>query len=340
MQALNQAIKKSNTTWDALSLAYEKNSNTFEKELQTITSAFEKLEAEKEKCICEYGDINVDYETLLKINVGGRIITATRSALTYQKGSMLEAMFSGRWEKMLQRDECNNIFLDMNPNCFQTIVDYLVEMRYSSKTKTLCLTCSEKEMDCTLCQMATYFGINHDPKEGNCTLRSERNHADTEEAQSTTQRSLDEANREGLNIDEIFSDFKKAMSDKQKALDDAKQELQIVKTSWGKEKTFIESIVPTSKDDVINLNVRGTRITVRRSTLRIFKGSVLDRQFDDTAWSQRNTGKESINEWSNEQVVDWARDHIGIPDEIANFFLKTKLTVWNSLLLVVKTLES
>eukprot|EP00957_Ditylum_brightwellii_P139332 10618930-Ditylum_brightwellii.AAC.1 len=48
-------------------------------------------------------------------------------------------------------------------------------------------------------------------------------------------------------------------------------------------------------------------------------------QFDDTAWSQRNTGKESINEWSNEQVVDWARDHIGITDEIANFFLKNKI---------------
>eukprot|EP00957_Ditylum_brightwellii_P165261 12582443-Ditylum_brightwellii.AAC.1 len=105
MHALKQTSKSSADLWDAFSAAYDE-------ELQNITQSYAEVEQEKEKYLKEYGDMNFDEETLLKINVGGKIITANRSILTQQEGSMLEALFSGRWEKRLQRDECGHIFLD------------------------------------------------------------------------------------------------------------------------------------------------------------------------------------------------------------------------------------
>ena len=44
----------------------------------------------------------------------------------------MEALFSGRWEKKLQKDSSGRIFLDVNPTAFQAIVDYLNEMSISA----------------------------------------------------------------------------------------------------------------------------------------------------------------------------------------------------------------
>mmetsp|Transcript_32127 Transcript_32127/g.46809 ORF Transcript_32127/g.46809 Transcript_32127/m.46809 type:complete len:559 (+) Transcript_32127:157-1833(+) len=327
MQAFKQAKRDTKIMWVALTTAYKQNSDAFKTELQNIARAFAAVEAEKERYLCRYGDVDIDNEALLEINVGGRIITATRSVLTQQKGSMLEATFSGRWEKRLQRDNLGRIFLDMNPDCFQAIIEHLVKMKYSSepKTKKICQAYSKRKVEGDLSKMMKYFGIKIDQTMDHSTLQHDETIFDSDEAQVTIQDYFDTTNRKALDIDEILSSFQTTLSKKQEALDDAKEELQKVKTRWEEEKTFIESIVPTPKDDLINLNVRGTRMTVRRSTLRIFKGSVLDRQFDDTVWPMQQPGKESMYEWGNEEVVDWAKGHAAIPEEITDLLQKSKI---------------
>jgi hypothetical protein len=45
----------------------------------------------------------------------------------------MAALFSGRWDKKVMRDGHGRIFLDVDPTCFQAIVDYLNEMTISSK---------------------------------------------------------------------------------------------------------------------------------------------------------------------------------------------------------------
>ena len=47
--------------------------------------------------------------------------------------SIFSALFSGRWDKKLQRDGNGRIFLDVNPKCFRAIVDYLIELTISSE---------------------------------------------------------------------------------------------------------------------------------------------------------------------------------------------------------------
>jgi hypothetical protein len=41
----------------------------------------------------------------------------------------MDALFSGRWGKKLMRDGHGQIFLDVDPTCFQAIVNHLNEMK-------------------------------------------------------------------------------------------------------------------------------------------------------------------------------------------------------------------
>ena len=79
------------------------------------------------------GNLDAADDDLIDINAGGKIIVAKRSTLTQIQGSRMEALFSGRWDKKLMRDGHGKIFLDVDPICFQAIVDYLNEMTISSK---------------------------------------------------------------------------------------------------------------------------------------------------------------------------------------------------------------
>jgi len=98
-----------------------------------LTSRIDELKQKKEQIAKEYGNIDAAHEDLIEINAGGRVIAAKRSTLTQLEGTRLAGLFSGRWDKKLQRDSHGRIFLDVNPICFQAIVDYLTEMLISSE---------------------------------------------------------------------------------------------------------------------------------------------------------------------------------------------------------------
>ncbi len=57
------------------------------------------------------------------------IIVAKRSTLTKLQGSQMDVLFSGRRGKKLMRDGHGRIFLDVDPTCFQAIVNHLNEMK-------------------------------------------------------------------------------------------------------------------------------------------------------------------------------------------------------------------
>lgn len=61
----------------------------------------------------------------IKLNVGGVLLAPSRSTLTAFPNSKLAMLFSGRWDKKLQRDKNNRVFLDVDPACFRVILDYL-----------------------------------------------------------------------------------------------------------------------------------------------------------------------------------------------------------------------
>ena len=98
----------------------------------TLTERVTNLNKTKDETASTNGNVDATPDDLIEINAGGKIIAAKRSTLTQIKETMLEALFSGRWDKKLQRDTSGRIFLDVNSDCFQAIVDYLNEMTISS----------------------------------------------------------------------------------------------------------------------------------------------------------------------------------------------------------------
>eukprot|EP00957_Ditylum_brightwellii_P121109 9237224-Ditylum_brightwellii.AAC.1 len=145
------------------------------------------MDNQKHQCMLDNGDMNINEDDMLKLNLGGKIITVERDILTQIKGSMLEAMFSGRWEKQLQRDGDGCIFLDVNLICFQIIVDYLVEMKYSSKGIAPHPTFIEEDFDKILQQMMKYFGMKNNAELDACSLDLEENQLYEEEENQSTQ---------------------------------------------------------------------------------------------------------------------------------------------------------
>jgi len=98
-----------------------------------LKERLQELNRKKHEIAQTHGNLDATDDDLIEINAGGKIIVAKRSTLTQIQGSRMEALFSGRWDKKLMRDGYCRIFLDVDPTCFQAIVDYLNEMTISSE---------------------------------------------------------------------------------------------------------------------------------------------------------------------------------------------------------------
>ena len=94
------------------------------------------LQARQNAILHTNGGSKASPKDKLTINVGGDQVIVLRETLTQIPGSRLEALFSGRWESRLIRDEEDRIFLDVNPYCFRKIVDYLRLLKVSSDIET------------------------------------------------------------------------------------------------------------------------------------------------------------------------------------------------------------
>lgn len=85
--------------------------------------------------------------TVIKLNVGGRQYCTTRSTLTTFPGSMFEALLSGR--HAVVRDSEGAIFLDRDPDIFESVLTYLrdprqLDLKYFSQQQQMRILC---EMD-------------------------------------------------------------------------------------------------------------------------------------------------------------------------------------------------
>jgi len=72
-----------------------------------------------------------DGSDVLDLNVSGRPFSLRRSTLTQCEGSMLERLFSERWSENLQKqsDNSGRVFLDLDPDCFAVIAEWLQRRR-------------------------------------------------------------------------------------------------------------------------------------------------------------------------------------------------------------------
>ena len=100
-----------------------------EGERAKLKAEMEAFEAEKEMMKA----LDVSDDDIVFLNVGGQKYTTTRSTLCQVEGSLLAAMFSGRWESKLKRDQDGVVFFDFNPHYFGYVMDYLRAKRIATQ---------------------------------------------------------------------------------------------------------------------------------------------------------------------------------------------------------------
>ncbi|EJK77424.1 hypothetical protein THAOC_00747, partial [Thalassiosira oceanica] len=123
----------------------------------SIRRRAQRLDERRNRAVEVHGIQNASDDDLLEINVGGSLIAARRGTLCQIKGSRFEAIFSGRWQKMLQKDREGRIFLDVNPKCFRALLDCLKDLKAESSLGTK--PSIDDEYYRMLGQLSKMFGI-------------------------------------------------------------------------------------------------------------------------------------------------------------------------------------
>jgi K+ channel tetramerisation domain./TLD. len=86
----------------------------------------------QEALLRKHGGGNVKPSDIIVLNVRGEEMFARRDTLTLIQDSRLEALFSGRWENQLLRDEQGRVFMDVDPGAFRRILEYLYMIKIAS----------------------------------------------------------------------------------------------------------------------------------------------------------------------------------------------------------------
>ena len=419
----------------------------------------------------KYGNNNSSGDDMLEINAGGKIIVTKRSILTnnYTTGTTFGALFSGRWDKKLQRDSNGRIFLDVNSECFQTILTYLNELEnipcttpalpsvndeylhvlwqqlqlfdlwgkvvtprvitpnssiipqnYEGGIRNRLQICLEKE------NLFGYFSlifrgtrdglISPDQFFKRCNKKgsfifilqtaefseSKRVHPSKPRwSQHTTSvrvgklsnvekmlfgtvlrmphtsyiselsayevllqdgtdhREVPTWSIKNLEVFEIFGtppletkkpnklkpitrfqhDINQAFNAKRDCLPQTELEIHDFENSFRQEQNFIDQFISGSAHDVITLNVRGTIMATKRSTLLAVEESVLAQQFDDTKWTEHGYNSLRVKRWSVDDVCAWVNNIEGIQEDAGSIFRTNGITGCELLALTIDGLK-
>ena len=131
MDAVLEANRLIKEETEAFNRSRQKFIDELNAEEAKIAGRFEALEARKLALAEQWGNPDASPEDWVEVNCGGRVISARRSTLCQLEGTKFGALFSGSYEKKLPKDRDGRIFLDLCPDEFQAIVDYLLSRRKS-----------------------------------------------------------------------------------------------------------------------------------------------------------------------------------------------------------------
>uniref|UniRef100_A0A0G4H258 Potassium channel tetramerisation-type BTB domain-containing protein n=1 Tax=Chromera velia CCMP2878 TaxID=1169474 RepID=A0A0G4H258_9ALVE len=70
-----------------------------------------------------------DPDEVVQLNVGGTPISDKRGVFTQFKQSGMAALFSGRYDKEMDRDSTGALFLDLDPHAFNSLKEYLAAIK-------------------------------------------------------------------------------------------------------------------------------------------------------------------------------------------------------------------
>eukprot|EP00979_Chaetoceros_neogracilis_P002509 scaffold433_cov260-Chaetoceros_neogracile.AAC.36 len=111
-------VDTSDTAKHALSLAIDVLNSELD---SSITKINDKHQALKK----QYQQLIDRQEDLAHISTEEQTLSFLISSISMCASSRLEALFSGRWENQLLRDDQGRVFMDVDPKSFKKILEYL-----------------------------------------------------------------------------------------------------------------------------------------------------------------------------------------------------------------------
>ena len=133
MDELSAAHKCLKASHDNIKREYNELTFSLSQRESRFTERLKELNRTKNFIAEASGSRDAAHNNIVEVNAGGKIVVINQSTLIQLEGTRLEALFSGCWDKKLQRDSHGRIILDVNPTCFRAIDNYLNEILISSK---------------------------------------------------------------------------------------------------------------------------------------------------------------------------------------------------------------
>jgi hypothetical protein len=135
---------KSTTTQRAFSLAIDALDSELDSSITKINDKHQALKKQHQHLIDrqealahKHGGADIKLSDIIRLNVRGTKLFARRDTLTVVKSSRLEALFSGRWENQLLRDDQGRVFMDVDPKSFMKVLEYLYMVKISEDEDAL-----------------------------------------------------------------------------------------------------------------------------------------------------------------------------------------------------------
>ncbi|EJK72233.1 hypothetical protein THAOC_06252, partial [Thalassiosira oceanica] len=126
-------------------------------------------------------------------------------------------------------------------------------------------------------------------------------------------------------VDSFSKKMNEAINSKWESLAVAEDELVDLEASFEDEGKFISDFAAGAADDVITLNVSGTRIKASLHTLQLVKDSALAKLVSD-ATANKATVTKPVKDWNYEDVTAWLNRVEGIPDPVVKEFEDQQVT--------------
>lgn len=251
------------------------------------------LAGKREALMAENGGTNLKGTDRIKLNVGGERVTTTRETLTFFSATRLAALFSGRWENKLQRDRKGRIFLDVNPTVFKKLVDFHQFAKIASPDDPPPRPTAPDDLAAVLAAQLDFFGLTDVVAPAavpiavvdTMTLSAAADAAAVEVGDGATVELPDSEEGVRKRADNLAAAVVTSLTAECRALNAALDEQARDEEAHAREHDFISFFMGETKD-VVDLDVTGERISVKRATLRMCADSPLARKFDDEVWAQ------------------------------------------------------
>lgn len=241
------------------------------------------LEREKRENSSSFG-ITGGGGPIVELNVGGTDMDVLRADLVRAEDSVLALVFGGRWEGRLPRDPRGRVFVDVSPAVFRKVIGFLVKLGIAKPGKVLELPTLTPEEQPNFDHLVLVLGLWAHVYDGRAAVA---------EAPPPRTKPKDipppavepaDARRFGRSVATSFAV-------EEVALEMAEAEFKQARRKYEREVDSVSEFAGKSggfgrgeglDGDIVELNIGGTVMSTRRSTLCRCPDSVLARMFDQS----------------------------------------------------------